>query len=78
MTYQANPLSLPVRQPARTESLSIRLSPEESAAVDAPAKRLRLPTSQMARHFLLQAVDHYLKRTQIEVPVSNGLPEGDT
>lgn len=69
MNNQQNPLSLPMRQPARTASITIRLAPEENAAVTALAKRLQVPTSQMARHFLLQAVYHYLKRMQAENPV---------
>ncbi len=66
MSNQNNPLSLPTRQPARTESLSIRLSPDENTAVEALAKRLHVPTSHMARHFLLQAVGFYA--TRVETP----------
>ncbi len=63
MNNQSNPLSLPTRQPARTDSLSIRLSPEERGAVESLAKQLRVPTSHMARHFLMQAVTFYSART---------------
>jgi predicted transcriptional regulator len=77
MTNQNNPLSLPTRHPPRTESLSIRLSPAENTAIEALAKHLQLPTSQMARHFLLQAVNHYLKRLQAEALVSSGLSEDE-
>ncbi len=63
MNNQPNPLSLPTRQPARTDSLSIRLSAEERAAVDALARRLHVPTSHMARHFLMQAVTYHSTRT---------------
>ncbi len=62
MNNQQNPLSLPTRQPARTESITIRLSSEESATIETLAKRLRVPTSQMARHFLMQAVTYYSTR----------------
>jgi hypothetical protein len=62
MNNQPNPLSLPTREPARTDSLSIRLAPEERTAVESLAKRLHVPTSHMARHFLLQAVTYYSTR----------------
>jgi hypothetical protein len=58
-----NPLSLPVRQPARTKALSIRLTPNERAAVDALAARLGVQPSHLARHFLLQAIAFYSART---------------
>lgn len=77
MTNQANPLSLPTRQPARTDSLTIRLSPEESAAITALAKHLQVPTSHMARHFLLQAVNHYRVRLQAQAPVSKSPVESE-
>jgi hypothetical protein len=75
MNNQSIPLSLPTRQPARTDSLSIRLSADERAAVDALAGKLHVPTSHMARHFLLQAVTHYIQRMQIAVPLNGETPQ---
>lgn len=51
--------TLPARRPARTNMLSIRLTPAERARIEALAKQLRLPASHMARHFILQATRHY-------------------
>ncbi len=76
MSNQPNPLSLPTRQPPRTDSLTIRLSAEESTAISTLAKRLQVPISQMARHFLLQAVNHYIQRMQVDVSDPRNAPEG--
>lgn len=51
-----NPFSLPIKEPARTASISIRLSTQEREAIDALAEKLGVPPSHMARHFLLQIV----------------------
>jgi len=61
MKQPPEPLSLPVRQPARTNTLAVRLSDEERATVERMAKYLHVPASQMARHFLLQAVAHFAR-----------------
>lgn len=51
-----NPFSLPTKEPARTASISIRLSTQERQAIDTLAEKLGVPPSHMARHFLLQVV----------------------
>ena len=52
------PLTLPPAQPPRNIYFCIRLSQTERAAISALAGRLHLPASTLARHVLLQAVDH--------------------
>lgn len=62
MTTQLNS-TLPERQPKRALMFSIRLTEAEQDEIDALAKRLNLPSSFMARHFILEAVKHH--NTQI-------------
>lgn len=52
------PLTLPPAQPPRDIYFCIRLSQTERAAINALAERLHLPASTLARHILLQAIDH--------------------
>jgi predicted transcriptional regulator len=59
-----NPFSLPTKEPARTTSLSIRLTTQERQAIDALAEKLAVPPSHMARHFLLQVVAFQQARIQ--------------
>lgn len=66
MNTTGNPLTLPTHQPTRTESLNIRLTTQEKTAVEALAARQGIPPSQMARHFLLQAVVYYHRQMQEE------------
>ena len=52
------PLTLPPAQPPRDIYFCIRLSQTERTAISELAERLHLPASTLARHILLQAVDH--------------------
>lgn len=52
------PLTLPAAQPPRDIYFCIRLSQTERAAISKLAERLHLPASTLARHVLLQAIDH--------------------
>ena len=58
MSNQLNS-TLPERRPKRTLMFSIRLTEAEQDEIDTLAKRLNLPCSFMARHFILEAVKHY-------------------
>jgi hypothetical protein len=51
--------TLPERQPKRASMFSIRLTEAEQDEIDTLAKRLNLPNSFMARHFILEAVKHH-------------------
>ena len=53
------PMAVPTRQPKRTYTLSIRLTEAERAKVEGLARRLNLPSSFIARHFILQAIAQY-------------------
>ncbi len=53
------PITLPTLQPKRTYTLSIRLTEAERTVVEDLAGRLNLPSSFMARHFILQAIAQY-------------------
>jgi hypothetical protein len=53
------PITVPILQPKRTYTLSIRLTEAERAEVEGLARRLNLPISFMARHFILQAIIQY-------------------
>lgn len=64
MTSNNNPLTLPTREPRRTKSLNMRLSEAERAAVDRLAGMQGVTASELARHFLLQAVAYYNRKMQ--------------
>lgn len=64
MTNNSNPLTLPTREPRRTKSLNMRLSETERAAVDKLAEMQGVTASELARHFLLQAVAYYNRQMQ--------------
>ena len=51
--------TLPERQPKRVIMFSIRLTEAEQDEIDVLAKQLKLPSSFMARHFILEAVQHH-------------------
>lgn len=51
-------LILSPAQPPRDIYFCIRLSQTERTAIRALAERLHLPASTLARHVLLQAIDH--------------------
>ncbi|MBI5930411.1 MAG: hypothetical protein HY862_13960 [Chloroflexi bacterium] len=64
MTSNTNPLTLPTRELRRTKSLNMRLSETERAAVDKLAEMQGVTASELARHFLLQAVAYYNRKVQ--------------
>lgn len=64
MTSNSNPLTLPTREPRRTKSLNMRLSETERADVDKLAEMQGVTASELARHFLLQAVAYYHRKVQ--------------
>lgn len=51
--------TLPARQPKRALMFSIRLTESEQNKIDTLARQLNLPSSFMARHFILEAVAHH-------------------
>jgi predicted transcriptional regulator len=68
MTTQLNS-TLPERQPKRDLMFSIRLTQAEQDEIDTLAKRLRLPSSFMARHFILEAVQHHKNQIMQEAAI---------
>jgi hypothetical protein len=52
-------LTIPTKQPTRTEVFAFRCTAEERDAIFAFAQQLDLPVSQVARHYLLQAAAQY-------------------
>jgi len=68
MSTQLNS-TLPERQPKRALMFSIRLTEAEQDEIDAMAKRLNLPNSFMARHFILEAVKHHKSQFMQEAAV---------
>jgi len=51
----------PVSQPHRERIFSMRLTDDEREQIETLAKRLNLPDSRMARHFILEAVAYHRK-----------------
>jgi predicted transcriptional regulator len=68
MTIQLNS-TLPERQPKRSLMFSIRLTEAEQDEIDTLAKRLKLPSSFMAQHFILEAVKHHKSQITQEAAV---------
>lgn len=68
MTTQLNS-TLPERQPKRALMFSIRLTEAEQSEIDVLAQQLKLPSSFMARHFILEAVQHHKNRMTQEADV---------
>jgi hypothetical protein len=58
MTTQLNS-TLPERQPKRALMFSIWLTEAEQKEIETLVKRLNLPISFMARHFIREAVQHH-------------------
>ena len=52
-------LTIPTKQPTRTEIFAFRCTTEEREAIFAFAQQLDLPVSQVVRHYLLQAAAQY-------------------
>ncbi len=61
--------TLPERQPKRKSMFSIRLTEAEQIEIEMLAKRLKLPSSFMARHFILEAVKHHKSQITREAAV---------
>jgi hypothetical protein len=59
--YVQHGITLPIARPKRRRIFIIRLSDAERADVKALAKRLKLPDSYLARHFILERVMHFEK-----------------
>jgi hypothetical protein len=70
MTNSSNPLTLPTREPRRTKTLNMRLSEAERDSVDRLAEMQGVTASELARHFLLQAVSYYSQKRQGEAHAS--------
>ncbi len=68
MTTQLNS-TLPERQPKRALMFSIRLTEAEQDEIETLAKWLNLPSSFMARHFILEAVKHHKTQMTQEAAV---------
>jgi hypothetical protein len=51
------------RQPKRKRIFAMRLTDAERAEIRALARQLNLPDSLMARHFILEAVQHHKNQT---------------
>lgn len=68
MSTQLNS-TLPERQPKRALMFSIRLTQSEQDEIETLAKRLNLPSSFMARHFILEAVQHHKSQITQEATV---------
>jgi hypothetical protein len=54
-----NPITLPKRRQTRSVIFGIRLTPDERAHITAFARQINFPASEMARHFVLQAIAFY-------------------
>ena len=52
-------LTIPTKQPTRTEVFAFRCTTEERDVIFAFAQQLNLPVSQVVRHYLLQAATLY-------------------
>ena len=59
--------SLPTRQSVRKKIFAIRLTDGERSEIEALAKRLKLPDSFMARHFILEAVAYHTQQMTQEI-----------
>jgi predicted transcriptional regulator len=68
MNIQLNS-TLPEQQPKRALMFSFRLTQAEQDEIDALAKRLKLPSSFMAHHFILEAVQHHKNQMTQEAAV---------
>lgn len=57
-----NPIPLPKKRQTRTLVFGIRLTHQERETIRAFARQINFPASEMARHFVLQAVAYHLAR----------------
>jgi len=56
----------PERQPKRERIFSMRLTDAEREAIETLARRLNLPDSTLARHFVLEAVAFHSQKSSAE------------
>ncbi len=54
-----DPLTLPLKPQHRNVIFAMRLTPQEHEAIVALAQQINFPVTQMARHFVLQAVTYH-------------------
>jgi len=54
----------PEPQPNRERIFSMRLTDAERQSIETLAKRLNMPDSTLARHFVLEAVAYHSQQTQ--------------
>ena len=59
----------PVSPVTRTNIFGIRLTDREQAEIKALAKHYRIPSSHMARHFILEAVAYHKISEQKELNI---------
>ncbi len=57
-----SPITLPKKRQTRTVIFGIRLTPAEREQITAFAHQINFPASEMARHFVLQAIAYYAAR----------------
>lgn len=57
-------ITLPSARPKRRHIFTIRLTDAERADVKALAKRLKLPDSYLARHFVVEAVAQHSQQPE--------------
>jgi hypothetical protein len=62
--------TLPPAQPKRERIFSMRLSDEEREAIEALAKKLNVPDSTLARHFVMEAVTYH-RQSKAETHIEN-------
>jgi hypothetical protein len=56
------PITLPTKRQTRNVIFGIRLTPDEREIIAAFAHKINFPASEMARHFVLQAIAYYTER----------------
>jgi len=57
------PITLPKKRQTRNVIFGIRLTPDEREQIVAFAQQINFPASEMARHFVLQAITFYSSRS---------------
>lgn len=57
-----SPITLPKKRQTRTLVFGIRLTHQERETIRAFARQISFPASEMARHFVLQAVAYHSAR----------------
>jgi type IV pilus biogenesis protein CpaD/CtpE len=57
-----SPITLPKKRQTRTVIFGIRLTQTERDVIRAFARQINFPASEMARHFVLQAIAYHAAR----------------